>query len=73
MRRVFEVTDACLGCGACIKTCPERAIRPAPCGAPSPLVVLEDSCTGCAECAEVCPATAIEQILIEEPTDRRAG
>lgn len=73
MRRVFEVTDACLGCGACLKTCPEAAIRPAPRDYPSPLLVLEDRCTGCAECAEVCPASAIEQTLIEEPGDRRAG
>lgn len=73
MRRVFEVTDACLGCGACLKTCPESAIRPAPRDYPSPLVVLEDRCTACAECAEVCPASAIEQVLLEESGDRRAG
>lgn len=73
MRRIFEVTDACLGCGACLKTCPESAIRPAPRGSSSPLLVLEDRCTGCAECAEVCPATAIEQVLIEESGDRRLG
>lgn len=73
MRRVFEVTDACVGCGACIKTCPENAIHPAPRDHPSPLLVLEDSCTACAECAEVCPVSAIEQVWIEEPGDRRAG
>lgn len=73
MRRVFEVTDACVGCGACIKTCPEKAIRPAPRDYPSPLLVLEESCTACAECAEVCPVSAIEQVIIEEPGDRGAG
>ena len=30
LRSVFAVTDACAGCGACLKTCPEKAIRPAP-------------------------------------------
>ena len=64
--RVFAVTDRCAGCGACIRTCPERAIRPAPRGYPSPLVVLEDRCTGCAECAEVCPVAACVEVVISE-------
>lgn len=63
-RSVFAVTNACAGCGACLKTCPERAIRPAPRGSPSPLVVLEDRCTGCAECAEVCPVSACVEVLL---------
>jgi NAD-dependent dihydropyrimidine dehydrogenase PreA subunit len=55
----FTVTRTCVGCGACLATCPEAAIRivgPAP-GRP-PLTVLAERCTGCAECAEVCPAEA---------------
>ena len=44
MKRTFVVTDVCAGCGACIKTCPEKAIQPAPKGYPSPLLVLEDRC-----------------------------
>jgi NAD-dependent dihydropyrimidine dehydrogenase PreA subunit len=51
------VTTECRGCGACLLTCPEHAIRP---GASRPLVVLGDLCTGCGECIEVCPADAIE-------------
>lgn len=47
----------CRGCGACLLTCPEHAIRP---GARGPLVVLPGLCSGCGECAEVCPADAIE-------------
>ena len=47
----------CRGCGACLLTCPEHAIRP---GAGRPLVVLADLCTGCGECVEICPADAIE-------------
>lgn len=53
----FTVTAACVGCGACLRTCPERAIRPAVAGGGAPLVVL-DTCTGCGECAEVCPVDA---------------
>ena len=66
MKKVFAVTNACAGCGACIKTCPEKAIRPAPRGDPSPLIVLEDRCTACAECAEVCPVSACAEVLLEE-------
>jgi ferredoxin len=46
----------CQGCGACLLTCPESALRPR--GAS--LVVLEDRCTSCGECIEVCPADAID-------------
>lgn len=57
----FTVTAACVGCGACLATCPEAAIRVAPVpvapGEP-PLLVLAGRCTGCAECAEVCPVQA---------------
>ena len=66
MRRVFVVTDACAGCGNCIRTCPERAILPASPDYPSPLVVLEDRCTGCAECAEVCPVGACAEVWTME-------
>ena len=48
---------ACQGCGACLGTCPERAIRPAG----GTLVVLADRCTGCGECIEICPVDAITE------------
>jgi electron transport complex protein RnfB len=53
----FVVTAECRGCGACLLTCPEHAIRPADA---SPLVVLSHLCTECGECVEICPADAIE-------------
>lgn len=68
---MIAVTVACRGCGACLLTCPERAIRPAlpaPPGA-GPLTVLGDRCTGCGECAEVCPADAISMIAVDLQPD----
>jgi Pyruvate/2-oxoacid:ferredoxin oxidoreductase delta subunit len=53
------VTAGCRGCGACLLTCPEHAVRP---GASGPLVVLGELCTDCGECVEVCPADAIEMM-----------
>jgi Fe-S-cluster-containing hydrogenase component 2 len=46
---------ACQGCGACLLTCPEHAIRPAG----GMLHVLPGRCTGCLECVEICPVGAI--------------
>jgi len=50
------VTQECRGCGACLLTCPEHAIRPSG----GPLIVIPELCTGCGECVEICPADAIE-------------
>ncbi len=54
---VALVVDAarCTGCGACIPTCPVKAVRRAP-GAP---VIDAERCTSCFDCVEVCPAGAI--------------
>jgi Pyruvate/2-oxoacid:ferredoxin oxidoreductase delta subunit len=51
----------CTGCGACLATCPERALVAAP---SRPLVVV-DRCTGCLACVEVCPADAINEMRAE--------
>jgi NAD-dependent dihydropyrimidine dehydrogenase PreA subunit len=72
VRSIFAVTDACAGCGACLKTCPEKAIRPAPRDHGTPLIVLEDRCSGCAECAEVCPVSACVEVL-PTPVDQAPG
>lgn len=62
MSGLIAEVHACQGCGACLLTCPEHAIRPG--GAA--LVVQPDQCTGCGECVEVCPVDAI--VLISRPT-----
>ena len=62
MSALIARVGACQGCGACLLTCPEHAIRPRPAG----LAVI-DRCTGCGECVEVCPVDAI--VLVERPTE----
>lgn len=54
----IHVTARCAGCGACLLTCPARAIRP--CG--TYLRIRTDLCDGCGECIEVCPVDAIIEI-----------
>ena len=52
------VTSSCTACGACLLTCPERALVAAP-GRPD---VVTDRCTGCLACVEICPRDAIEEV-----------
>lgn len=51
------IDHRCTGCGACLVTCPERALERAP-GHPR---VDDDRCTACLACVEVCPAGAIAE------------
>lgn len=66
---VFFATDRCVGCGGCLATCPERALRPAAPGARVPIVTLVERCTACGECAELCPVDAFEEIALSPGAD----
>lgn len=58
MTTAVEIDDQCTACGACLMTCPEQALLPAP-GRPS---VLVGRCTSCLACIEVCPRDAISLV-----------
>ena len=51
----LSISSACTACGACLRTCPERALRPAPLRP----VVVAARCSSCGECVEICPTDAI--------------
>ena len=51
----LSISSACTACGACLRTCPEHALRPAPLRP----VVIAARCTSCGECVEICPTDAI--------------
>ncbi len=53
------VDNRCTACGACIATCPERALVPA---ARKPLVI-DSLCTACGACIEVCPVGAVNEVI----------
>ncbi|MDQ3680379.1 MAG: 4Fe-4S binding protein [Actinomycetota bacterium] len=55
MSVTVSVSDSCTGCGLCIATCPERALRPGP---KRPRAD-EGGCSACLACVEVCPVDAI--------------
>ena len=52
------IDDRCTACGACLLTCPERALVVQPF---RPLVI-DDRCTGCGACIEICPRGAINEV-----------
>ncbi len=51
----LSISSMCTACGACLRTCPEHALRPAPLRP----VVVATRCTSCGECVEICPTDAI--------------
>jgi NAD-dependent dihydropyrimidine dehydrogenase PreA subunit len=55
---VIAIDETCTACGACLATCPERALRPAPLRPR----VLARACTGCLACIEICPRGAISEV-----------
>ncbi|HKB28009.1 MAG TPA: 4Fe-4S binding protein [Candidatus Limnocylindrales bacterium] len=71
MAQLIAQVHACQGCGACLLTCPEHAIRPTGAALPDgpALTVLADLCTGCGECVEVCPVDAID-LVSQHPAAR---
>jgi MinD superfamily P-loop ATPase len=52
-----RITADCTACGACLATCPTRALV----AAPKRPAVVDSRCTGCMACIEVCPRGAIHE------------
>lgn len=59
------VADTCTACGACLATCPERALR----RAPRRPAVIDVLCTDCLACLEVCPVDAIVPVPPVHPIE----
>ncbi len=49
------VDEGCTACGACLVTCPERALL----AAPKRPATIDSRCTGCLACIEICPRDAL--------------
>ena len=53
----FNITDACVKCGACADNCPVEAISEGD----EKFVIDADVCVSCGACADNCPVEAIEE------------
>jgi len=53
-------TEECIGCGACVPTCPEEAITVGDEDVVAHLA--EERCEGCLDCIEICPVDAIAEL-----------
>ncbi len=53
----YQITDACIGCGNCMKNCPQRCIERG-----NPYKIEQEHCLHCGNCYEVCPVKAVERM-----------
>ena len=52
----YVITDSCIGCGKCLKTCPQRCIAQG-----KPWHILQEHCLHCGSCYEHCPVKAVRK------------
>lgn len=53
----YQVSDACIGCGNCVKNCPQNCIEKG-----KPYKIVQEHCLHCGNCHAVCPVNAVERV-----------
>ena len=56
MPKGYQITDACIGCGACERSCPQSCILPG-----QPFAINQEHCLHCGNCYEHCPVGAVQR------------
>lgn len=56
LHKGFQITDACIGCGKCKRSCPQQCIAQG-----EPYAIAQSHCLHCGLCFEVCPVKAVEK------------
>ncbi len=56
MKKGYVILDKCIGCGKCLKNCPQQCIEPG-----KSYHIQQNHCLHCGNCFAVCPANAIEK------------
>lgn len=54
--RGYAIQDKCIGCGKCLKNCPQRCIEPG-----TPYRIQQEHCLHCGNCYSVCPVQAVQK------------
>lgn len=52
----YEITEQCIGCGRCFKSCPQKCIEVG-----RPYKIIQEHCLHCGSCFENCPIKAIRK------------
>ena len=50
----YYITESCIGCGTCMKHCPQKCIEKE-----TPFVIRQEHCLHCGNCYENCPVKAV--------------
>lgn len=53
----YAITSHCIGCGTCVKGCPQRCIKTG-----TPYYIIQENCLHCGNCFEHCPVKAIRRL-----------
>lgn len=53
----YRITDACIGCGSCLGSCPQSCIVPG-----EKYAIQQEHCLHCGACYENCPVKAVEKL-----------
>lgn len=53
-KKGFVISDACIGCGKCLRGCPQQCIEEG-----TPFRIMREHCLHCGRCFEECPVQAI--------------
>ena len=52
----YDIMESCIGCGTCVKHCPQRCIEEG-----KPYVIRQNNCLHCGNCFENCPVKAVKK------------